>query len=73
MTQTNPHVVVIGGTSGIGLAAARRLDAGGATVTIVGRDSEKLNGALATLGPSARGAAADASDRAALDTSESVR
>ncbi|MET7487563.1 SDR family oxidoreductase [Streptomyces sp. NPDC005538] len=36
------RVVIMGGTSGIGLAAAERLTAGGAEVIVTGRDPEKL-------------------------------
>jgi NAD(P)-dependent dehydrogenase (short-subunit alcohol dehydrogenase family) len=67
MTKSSPHIVVIGGTSGIGLATAKLFAARSAAVTIVGRDRTKLDGALQALGPSATGEVADASDRAALD------
>lgn len=36
------HAVIMGGTSGIGLAAAERLAADGARVTVTGRDPERL-------------------------------
>ncbi len=38
----NRNVIVIGGTSGIGLATAKQLTAEGARVTVVGRDREKV-------------------------------
>jgi NAD(P)-dependent dehydrogenase (short-subunit alcohol dehydrogenase family) len=41
-TLTNKAVVVFGGSSGIGLATARLASAEGASVTIIGRDVEKL-------------------------------
>jgi NAD(P)-dependent dehydrogenase (short-subunit alcohol dehydrogenase family) len=50
MTQ---HTVVIGGTAGIGLATARQLAAEGHLVTVVGRDPERLERALATLAETA--------------------
>jgi dehydrogenase/reductase SDR family member 12 len=42
-------VLVTGGSSGIGLAAARRMKALGARVIVVGRDQEKLDTALRSL------------------------
>jgi NAD(P)-dependent dehydrogenase (short-subunit alcohol dehydrogenase family) len=36
------HVVIMGGTSGIGLATAERLTAAGAKVMVTGRDPEKV-------------------------------
>lgn len=67
MNQSDPHVVIIGGTSGIGLAAAKRFAAQSAAVTVIGRDHGKLETALQGLGPSARGEVVDATDRSALD------
>ncbi|MGW1742489.1 SDR family oxidoreductase [Nocardia sp. NPDC001965] len=59
-------VVIVGGTSGIGLATARRLDAAGAAVVIAGRDKERLAAALAELGSRAAGFVVDARDEAEL-------
>ena len=42
-------VVVIGGSSGIGLAVARRSLADGATVVIAGRSRQRLDAACAEL------------------------
>jgi len=61
------HSVIIGGTSGIGLATARLLAARGNAVTIVGRDPAKLDAAVRDAGAGAKGEAADAGDRAVLD------
>jgi NAD(P)-dependent dehydrogenase (short-subunit alcohol dehydrogenase family) len=44
------HVVVVGGTSGIGLAVARYVARAGAEVTIVGRDAERLRHAAEEIG-----------------------
>ena len=55
-------IVVIGGSSGIGLATARLAQQQGAAVTIAGRNEERLRSALAELGGAARAAAVDASD-----------
>jgi len=43
--MTEKTALVVGGTSGIGLATARRLRDGGATVHIVGRGKERLDAA----------------------------
>jgi NAD(P)-dependent dehydrogenase (short-subunit alcohol dehydrogenase family) len=53
---------VVGGTSGIGLATARRLRRDGATVHVVGRDKEKLDAVDAGL----VGHQADGGDRDAM-------
>lgn len=42
-------VLIIGGSSGIGAACARRLSAGGRTVILVARDKEKLRALAETL------------------------
>ena len=47
--------VITGGTTGIGLAAAKRFIEEGAFVFIFGRRQEALDAAVAELGPSARG------------------
>ncbi len=68
MRLTDQTLVVIGGTSGIGLATARLAKDAGARVTVVGRDRDRLDRALALLGAGASGEQVDASDRDALDT-----
>lgn len=67
MKLTDQTLVVIGGTSGIGLATAHAAQADGARVIVAGRDPNTLGAALASLGQRARGEAVDASDRDALD------
>ena len=57
--------LVTGGGSGIGLGAARRLAADGATVTICGRTKERLEEAVGELGGDARFVVADVTDEAA--------
>jgi len=56
------NALVVGGTSGIGLATARRLRARGATVHVVGRDKERLDAVDAGL----VGHQADGADRDAM-------
>lgn len=56
-------VVVIGGTTGLGLSGARAcLAAGARGVVVVGRNPDSVAGALGELGAGAAGFAADASD-----------
>jgi NAD(P)-dependent dehydrogenase (short-subunit alcohol dehydrogenase family) len=64
MEFKDKKIVVAGGTSGIGLATARRFYAQGAMVTVTGRDVEKLRSAE-TMGLAA--AAVDSRERPALD------
>ncbi|KYF84194.1 short-chain dehydrogenase [Sorangium cellulosum] len=54
MNLEQQHVVVIGGSSGIGLGVARACLARGATLTLVSRSAEKLAGAAAELGDARR-------------------
>lgn len=61
------HVIVTGGNSGIGLAAARRFLAEGARVTITGRNQESLDQAASELGPNLLALRADVADVAALE------
>ncbi|MFI2410395.1 SDR family NAD(P)-dependent oxidoreductase [Streptomyces sp. NPDC018947] len=71
---TGRKVVVIGGTSGMGLAVARRvLDAGG-TAVVTGRGPAKAAEAAAALSTHGRtvGLAADLSDPAAVDRLRTV-
>jgi len=58
---TGKVIVVIGGTSGLGLSAAKAFVRAGAKVLVVGRSPEKLSSALGALGQSAAGLSADAS------------
>jgi NAD(P)-dependent dehydrogenase (short-subunit alcohol dehydrogenase family) len=59
-------VVVIGGSSGMGLAVARRCLADGATVVIAGRSADRLAGARAELGAAVDTVVADIGDQAAV-------
>ena len=53
-------IVVIGGTTGLGLSAAKAFIAAQAQVTVVGRNSESVERAVALLGANSRGLAGDA-------------
>jgi NAD(P)-dependent dehydrogenase (short-subunit alcohol dehydrogenase family) len=61
------NVVITGGGSGIGLAAAELLVAGGAQVLITGRTQSTLDAAVARLGERARAVRADVSSTADID------
>jgi NAD(P)-dependent dehydrogenase (short-subunit alcohol dehydrogenase family) len=67
MTLINSQVVVVGGSSGLGLAAAKAAARLGANVHIVGRDGKKLDTALAELGPTHRGSVLDIADARAAE------
>jgi NAD(P)-dependent dehydrogenase (short-subunit alcohol dehydrogenase family) len=64
MTFKGKKIVVVGGTSGIGLATAQRFQQEGAVVTVTGRNAEKLR--LAE-GKGLAAAAVDSRERPALD------
>ncbi|MGQ5261722.1 SDR family oxidoreductase [Micromonospora sp. ZYX-F-536] len=61
------HVVVLGGTSGIGLATARAAAEAGAVVTVVSSNPASVEKALAELPEGAHGHAVDLTDAAAVD------
>jgi len=60
------RVVVVGGSSGIGLETARLALAAGASVTIAGRSEDRLRRAAADLGGAVRSAVADVTDDSAV-------
>lgn len=62
MSLEHKTLVIIGGTSGIGLATARLAAAHGATVIVGGRDPERLTQAVRDIGANARGFAVDTAD-----------
>ncbi|MFC4150027.1 SDR family oxidoreductase [Micromonospora mangrovi] len=68
MAQLNGKIALVtGGTSGIGLATARRFAAEGAHVFITGRRQQQLDEAVAAIGPAATGIRSDVSDLDDLD------
>jgi len=60
------HIVLFGGTSGIGLAAAAAAKASGAAVTLVGRTPARLEAAARAIG-GAQLAVADVADRKSVE------
>lgn len=62
----NARVLVVGGSSGIGLATAAALSQAGAAITIASRSQAKLDDALARLGGTARAVMLDTGDDAAV-------
>ena len=67
MRMTNKIALVLGGASGIGFAIAQRLAAEGAAVVLTGRRQGDVDAAVARIGGSAEGIAADASDQDGLE------
>ena len=53
-------IVVVGGTTGLGLSAAKACVEAGARIVVVGRDPDNVAAALETLGTNAEGMAGDA-------------
>jgi len=64
--MSSHHTVIVGGSSGIGLATAQRLLAAGAKVTIAARDPARLHAAAEILPSPARVIPMDATDTASL-------
>ncbi len=68
----NKNIVVIGGTTGLGLSAAKAFIAQGANVVVVGRNNESADTAANILGDKAVAIAGDATDAntsiSAIDT-----
>jgi NAD(P)-dependent dehydrogenase (short-subunit alcohol dehydrogenase family) len=64
--MSTQHTVIVGGSSGIGLATARHLLASGGEVTIAGRNEARLNEARRQLGLDAQIVSMDATAADAL-------
>ena len=64
---TNSQVLVIGGSSGIGLATAVAAGEAGASVTIASRSKVKLETALGSIRGTSRAVVLDTSDQSALE------
>src|SRR5262245_34948266 len=61
------RVLVLGGSSGIGLATAKAAASAGATVMIASRSGENVNAGVAHVGKGASGVALDTTDDGALE------
>ena len=63
----NKRVVIVGGSSGIGLAVAEKVALQGAKVVIVSSNAERLQGAIKSIGGETQGQAVDVSDEKAVE------
>jgi NAD(P)-dependent dehydrogenase (short-subunit alcohol dehydrogenase family) len=66
MPKANEHVVVVGGTSGIGLPLARAAHALGCTLTVAGRGAERATAIARSIGPGVTGRHLDLEDAASI-------
>jgi NAD(P)-dependent dehydrogenase (short-subunit alcohol dehydrogenase family) len=64
----NKRVVIVGGSSGIGLAVAGEVASQGAEVVIVSSQAERVQKAIKSVGGDARGQAVDVSDEKAVES-----
>jgi NAD(P)-dependent dehydrogenase (short-subunit alcohol dehydrogenase family) len=62
MNLQNKNIVIIGGTTGLGLSAAKAFVANGANVVVVGRNAESMDEAKKILGKNAEAIAGDATN-----------
>ncbi|MGY4649592.1 NAD(P)-dependent dehydrogenase (short-subunit alcohol dehydrogenase family) [Mycobacterium sp. URHB0021] len=69
---TGKIALVTGGSSGIGLAAAQRFADEGAYVFVAGRDQEKIDKAVASIGDASTGIRCDVSDDDDLQNAHSA-
>jgi NAD(P)-dependent dehydrogenase (short-subunit alcohol dehydrogenase family) len=63
----NKRVIIIGGSSGIGLAIAEKVTLQGAEVVIVSSKAERVQEAIQSIGGNVRGEAVDVSDEKAVE------
>ena len=67
MTLKDKRIIVLGGTSGIGLAVAEAAATDGAQVVVASRDDARVKRALTTLPASAEGHVLDLSNATAIE------
>ena len=65
----NKRVVIVGGSSGIGLAVAEEAALQGAEVVILSSNAERVQEAIRSIGGKAQGQALDVSDEKAVESS----
>jgi NAD(P)-dependent dehydrogenase (short-subunit alcohol dehydrogenase family) len=66
-TLAGTRVLVLGGSSGIGLATAKAAATAGAKITLASRSTEKVDAAVAQVGSGAVGISLDTTDDSALE------
>jgi len=64
----NKRVVIVGGSSGIGLAVAEQAASQGAKVVIASSNAERVQKAIKAVGGEAKGQAVDVSDEGAVES-----
>jgi NAD(P)-dependent dehydrogenase (short-subunit alcohol dehydrogenase family) len=64
--MTQEHVVIVGGSSGIGLASAKRLATAGYQLTLAARDPDRLSQAARAIGSEVAAVRLDCTDEAAV-------
>ena len=64
----NKRVVILGGSSGIGLAVAEQAASQGAKITIASSNAERVQKAVESVGGNAQGQTLDLSDEQAVET-----
>lgn len=66
MPKPDEHIVVVGGTSGIGLPLARAAHALGCKLTVAGRGAERVSEIAKSLGPGVTGCHVELDDAASI-------
>ena len=69
MPKANEHVVVVGGTSGIGLSLVRAAHALGCKLTLTGRGAERTAETAKSVGPGVVGCHLDLDDAGSIAAS----
>jgi NAD(P)-dependent dehydrogenase (short-subunit alcohol dehydrogenase family) len=67
MPKSGDHIVIVGGTSGLGFSVAKAADALGAKVTILGRGRERAAELARSISPRAVGLPIDLEDSSSIE------